>query len=121
MRFSNDGASSCPPCRGFGALYGIFGGMSSADIQRAGAGGENMHTCHENLPNAHFSGEKRRKTGGCIGVKCCNFWDIGLENHTLFNEIPRSAGKCKIIRLTISVQALILRATKFHERRTQDR
>ena len=35
----------------------------------------------------------------------------------LFDEIPGSARKCKIMRLTIGAEALILMAMKFHERR----
>ena len=45
-----------------------------------------------------------------------------IEKKTvLFNEIPGGARKCKIMRLTIGAEALILMAMKFHERRNNTR
>ena len=61
VRFSDDSASSVPPCRSFGALYGIFAGMSSADARGSGAN-ENictlvMKTCQMRILTAEKCGK----------------------------------------------------------------
>ena len=86
-------------------------GMSSTDIQEPGVEGENMQGSHGYLPMLHFFGGKTRRNVRCIGVKCSKIPDSAKRNRMLFNENRRRWAKCKIIRLTIGVQALILRAT----------
>ena len=64
-----------------------------------------------------FAAGKGRKGEASLGVKCSIPANRSRKKTVLFDEIPGSARKCKIMRLTIGAEALILMAMKFHERR----
>ena len=64
-----------------------------------------------------FSAGKGRKGEASLGVKCSIPANRLRKKTVLFDEIPGGARKCKIMRLTIGAEALILMAMKFHERR----
>ena len=64
-----------------------------------------------------FAAGKERKGEASLGVKCSIPANRSRKKTVLFDKIPGGARKCKIMRLTIGAEALILMAMKFHERR----
>ena len=76
-----------------------------------------MHVWHDTLQDAAFRSGKRAERGAFLGVKCSIPANRLRKKTVLFDKIPGGARKCKIMRLTIGAEALILMAMKFHERR----
>ena len=95
--------------------------MSRVKISKKGENGEKdekvctfgMTACKTRC----FSAGKERKGEASLGVKCSIPANRLRKKTVLFDEIPGGARKCKIMRLTIGAEALILMAMKFHERR----